>query len=131
MKRNLYATAPKGAQTPKPARVRKAPKAKRTVHVYVPATPMSLDASYTPRNVTHEDRATLRGAIYFVRLTPGAQFTLARFARGEGFHAHGAKVTPCEVWTCAKADIDTLYIVRPTDCLGAVQSGNPLARPYL
>lgn len=126
MKSKLYAITPKAGKAVKATRVRKT--GKPAPFVFVP--PVSVNPYYTPRDVTHEDRATLRGGVYFVQLVKGGDWTIARFKRDEGFRVHLDFVQPLHVWTCDKADFDVTYRNASTDCLEAVQA-NPFARPYL
>ena len=134
MKKHLYATLPKAGKPVKAARVRRATLKRK------PATakrasliiPLSCNPAYTPRDVTRDDRATLRSGIYFVQLTAGAPFTFARFSRAEQTFAHHKHIVhPLRVYTCDKDDLQGEYFNGRTDDLSKAQAGGGLLSPYV
>ena len=134
MKKHLYATLAKAGKPVKAARVRRAtPKRKPATAKRAPLIiPLSCNPAYTPRDVTHEDRATLRSGIYFVQLTAGAPFTFARFSRAEQTFAHHKNIVhPLRVYTCDKDDLKGSYLNAGTDDLSKAQEGAGLLKPYI
>ena len=115
IRRKVVATRPKVARTKAKAKV-------------APIVPQSINPSYQCRDVTKENRETLRGGCYFVQLAGETVFRTARFARGQGFHEHQREVQPVRVFTCDKADVDA-YIGRGTD--GFITGADPSVRPYI
>jgi hypothetical protein len=116
-KKALYAIAVATAHAPKPARVRRKPakarKAKPSPYVELYPEPVSVNPAYTPRDVTTQDRATLRGGVYFVQCAPSAPWEVARWNRqAQTFHVHEREVRPLRVFTCDKDDFGAIYTGR-------------------
>jgi hypothetical protein len=93
--------------------------------------PQSITPDYQPRDVTADNRETLRGGCYFVQTNASEPFRIARFTRGKGFWQHETQVFPLRVFTCSADDAKGVYCGQPIANLQAATSGDPALRPYL
>jgi hypothetical protein len=104
------------------------PKVARAKAKVAPIVPQSINPHYQCRDVTKENRDTLRGGCYFVQLAGESVFRTARFTRGDGFYEHKQPVQPVRVFTCDRMDAKA-YCNLPIDGLPA--GCDPALRPYL